>query len=203
MSLFCLLWTPLFYLYWRSISPAGESGAGGIWALLLGSFFALFQFFLGAMVSPGGFGFSRWLSGCIDVITLPALLPLLAYLALIGFRVISGNADFTGFALLWIIPMGALRAVSWGAQGDPILLVLAPLLWTAIAGGIPFLGALFIDGSILVRIPLALAILVLPFLAGTAYWAFFCQKLTLGFPLLLLSLAPILVGSILGAVRSA
>jgi hypothetical protein len=77
MSLFCLLWTPLLYLFWRSISPTGESGAGGVWALLLGSFFALFQFFFGALVGPGGFGFSRWLSGCIDVITLPALLPLL------------------------------------------------------------------------------------------------------------------------------
>jgi hypothetical protein len=168
----------------------------------LGSLFALFQFFLGALVGPGGFGFSRWLSGCIDLITLPALLPILVYLVMVGFRVISGTADFTSFALLWIIPMGALRAVSWTPLGDPILLVLAPLLWTAIAVGIPFLGAIFVEGFWLVRIPVALGILVLPFLSATAYWAFFCQKLNLGFPLLVLVLTPLLVSCIRDAVRS-
>ncbi|MDR0731669.1 MAG: hypothetical protein LBF63_08370, partial [Treponema sp.] len=63
MSLFCLLWLPLFYLFWRSVSPAGESGYGGVWALLLGSVAAIFQFFYGAFIQAGGFGLSRWLSG--------------------------------------------------------------------------------------------------------------------------------------------
>jgi hypothetical protein len=201
MSLFCLLWTPLLYLFWRSISAAGESGAGGVWALLLGSLFALFQFFFGALVGPGGFGFSRWLSGCIDLITLPALIPLLVYLILIGFRVISGAADFTSFALLWIIPMGALRAVSWTAFGDPILLIVAPLLWTSIAVGIPFLGAIVLGGHWLARIPAALALLALPLLSATVYWAFFCQKLSLGFLLLALALIPLLVSCIREALR--
>jgi hypothetical protein len=201
MSLFCLLWLPLFYLFWRSISPE-ESGYGGIWALLLGSITALFQFFFGAFVAPGGFGFSRWLSGFVDLVSAPVLLPLLVCLLMVLFRLIPGNVDFTGFALLWIIPMGALRAVNWGAKGDPVLLVLVPLLWTAIAGGLPFLGGLILRFSWPVRIPAALALLTLPPLAAVVYWAFFRQELGRGFPLLALSLAPLLASCVLAAWNS-
>jgi hypothetical protein len=200
MSLFCFLWTPLFYLFWRSVSPREETGAGGVWALLLGSIAALFQFFFGALVGPGGFGFSRWLSGCVDLAVLPALVPLLVYLAMAGLRVISGPLDFTGFALLWIIPMGALRAVSWSSQGDPVLLTLMPLLWTAIAGGIPFLGGLAAGGRIRARILAALGILALPFLAATVYWAFFRHEAGLGFSLLALTLAPLIASCVHGAL---
>jgi hypothetical protein len=199
MSRFCFLWTPLFYLFWRSVSTREET-AGGVWALLLGSAAALFQFFFGALVGPGGFGFSRWLSGCIDLVVLPALIPLLICLLMTALRVISGTADFTGFALLWIIPMGALRAVSWSSRGDPILLVLVPLLWSSIAGGLPFLGAVAAAGRLLARIPAVLGILVLPFLAATVYWAFFRQELELGFPLLALSLAPLVAACVRGAL---
>jgi hypothetical protein len=202
MSLFCFLWMPLFYLFWRSISPAGESGYGGVWALLLGSVAALFQFFYGAFIRPGGFGFSRWLSGCVDLVVAPVLIPLLVYTLMAVFRAISGTADFTGFALLWIIPMGALRAVNWGAQGDPVLLVLTPLLWTAVAGGLPFLGGVVLRGSWFVRIPAALAALTLPPLAATVYWAFFRQEHNLGFPLLALSLAPLLASCVHAAWNS-
>lgn len=191
MSIFCLLWLPLFYLFWRSVSPAGESGYGGVWALLLGSVAAIFQFFYGAFIKPGGFGFSRWLSGCVDLVVAPVLLPLLVYLVMALFRLNSGTLDFTGFALLWIIPMGALRAVNWGAQGDPVLLVLVPLLWTAIAAGLPFFGGIILRGPWLARIPAVLAGLALPLLAATAYWAFFRQDHRLGLPLLALSLIPL------------
>jgi hypothetical protein len=169
--------------------------------LLLGSAAALFQFFFGALVGPGGFGFSRWLSGCVDLVALPSLVPLLVYLVMIGFRMIAGAADFTGFALLWIIPMGALRAVSWSSKGDPILLVLTPLLWTGIAGGIPFLGSVFLRGSLGVRIFTALGALILPFLGAAVYWLFFRQELKLGFPLLALTLSPLLAACIRGALN--
>jgi hypothetical protein len=202
MSLFCLLWMPLFYLFWRCVSPAGQSGYGGVWALLLGSIAGLFQFFNGAFIRPGGFGFSRWLSGCVDLVTVPVLLPLLVYLVMTLFRLNSGTPDFTGFALLWIIPMGALRAVSWGPLADPVLLVLMPLLWTAVAGGIPFLGTLVLWSPWFLRIPAALAGLALPFLAATVYWAFFRQDLSLGYPLLALTLVPLLASCIRAAVLS-
>jgi hypothetical protein len=191
MSLFCLLWTPFFYLFWRSICPEREAGSGGIWALLLGSLVALLHFFLGALVNPGGFGLSRWLSGCVDIVVLPALLPLPVYFLLTSFRVISGRADFTNFTLLWLIPGGALRTVSWSAQRDPILLVLVPLLWTALALGLPFCaGRIFRPGSRLLVSLFVLAALGLPFLAATVYWAFFYQKLVLGYLLLLVTVIP-------------
>jgi hypothetical protein len=200
MSLFCLLWMPLFYLFWRSIAPTGQSGYGGVWALLLGSIAGLFQFFYGAFIGPGGFGFSRWLSGCIDLVAAPVLLPLIVCLVMTVFRLNSGTPDFTGFALLWIIPMGALRAVSWAPQADPVLLVLMPLLWTAIAGGIPFLGSIVLWSPWPLRIVAGLFILALPLLAATVYWAFFCQDLNLGYPLLALTLVPLLAACIRAAI---
>jgi hypothetical protein len=191
MSLFCLLWTPLFYLFRRSVSSGKEAGSGGIWALLLGSLAALFHFFLGALINPGGFGLSRWLSGCVDIVVLPALLPLLVYFVLTSFRIVSGKADFTNFALLWLIPGGALRAVSWSAQRDPVLLVLVPLLWTSLAAGFPFCAGLIFRCRPRFLLPLLiLAALGLPFLAATVYWAFFYQKLVLGYLLLLATLIP-------------
>jgi hypothetical protein len=191
MSFFCLLWTPLFYLFRRSVSSGEEAGSGGIWALLLGSLAALLRFFLGASINPGGFGLSRWLSGCVDIAVLPALLPLAVCFALARFQVVSGKADFANFALLWLIPGGALRAVSWSAQRDPILLVLVPLLWTALAVGFPFCVSLIFRRIPRYLLPLpVLAALGLPFLAATVYWAFFYQKLVLGYFLLLTALIP-------------
>jgi hypothetical protein len=181
MSLFCFLWMPLFYLFWRSISvPAADSG--GILALILGSAAACIRFFLGALVHPGAFGLSRWLSACIDIVTLPAILPLLVCFLLSRLRILPGTVNYTGFALLWLIPGGVSRAISWSAQNDPALLVLTPVLWTAIAVGVP----LFMKR----RIPGVIAVAALPILAATAYWAFFSQKTWLGFLLLAVTLIP-------------
>lgn len=180
---------PLFYLFRRAVF-AGESGAGGVWALLLGSVTAIFQFFLGALVYPGGFGFSRWVSGFVDIVSLPVLIPLVVYLLFIVFRVFAGTADFTNFTLLWLIPGGALRAVSWSALSDPILLVLVPLLWTASAIGIPFFINIITGGRPPVVVFASLAILAIPVLAATDYWAFFSQKTGLGFLLLFVTLLP-------------
>jgi hypothetical protein len=203
MSLFCLLWTPLFYLFKRSVSPAGESGSGGVWALLLGSIVALAQFFLGSFVNPGGFGLSRWVSGCIDIVTLPAIVPLLVYLGLTSLRIVSGAPDFTNFALLWLIPGGALRAVSWSAQGDPILLVLVPLLWTAIVMGVPFFSGLILNApQWWIIISSGLAALVLPLLAATVYWAFFSQRTFMGFLLFFAAIIPLGVSVVLGIIRN-
>jgi hypothetical protein len=192
MSLFCLLYVPLFFLFRRSVSPA--EGGGGVWALLLGSVTAIFQFFLGYLVKPGGLGFSRWLSGFVDIVGLTVLIPVAVYL-LFGFlRVFSGSADFTNFALLWIIPIAALRAVSWSSLRDPILLVLVPVLWTAIAAGIPFFINLVMRASRwYVFVPSALCIPGLPLAAASSYWAFFSQHTLLGFLLLFLTIIPMTI----------
>jgi hypothetical protein len=196
MSLFCFLWMPLFYLFWRSITPSGSAGepsrdTGGIWALILGSLVAIIQFFLGSFIRPGAFGLSQWFSACIDIVALPAVIPLLVCFLFFRLRVLSGSANYTNFALLWLIPGAAIRAVSWSAQSDPSLLVLTPVLWTAIAVGVPFFTATLTGQFKWTFIPKAMAMCILPFLAATVYWAFFAQKTVLGFLLLALTLMPL------------
>ena len=190
MSFFCLLWVPLFYLLRRAFVRG--SGSGGVWALLLGSITAIIQFFLGYFVSPGGFGFSRWLFGFIDIVSVPVLVPLVLCTLLFLIRGFAGNADFANFALLWIIPVAALRALSWSSKSDPVLLVLVPLLWTALAAGIPFFINWMANNlrwyTVFVSI---ICILLLPCAAAGAYWAFFSQQTILGFVLLFLIHIPV------------
>jgi hypothetical protein len=205
MSFFCFMWMPFFYFFRRSLTD-GDGGAGSVLALLLGSIVAIFRFFLGALVRPGGFGISRWISGFVDIVSLPALVPLVVCLFFILFRFFAGTPDFVNFTLLWFIPAAALRALSWSSQNDPILLVLVPLLWTAIALGIPlFINIISLNarGRLLVIVPAVLAILAIPLLAATAYWAFFSQKTALGFCLFFITLAPAAVSIILSAVKNA
>ena len=201
MSLFCLLWMPLFYLFWRTVT-GNNTAAGGVWALLAGSVIALLQFFLGSLVDARGFGFSRWVSGFIDIVTLPALVPLLIYFALISLKIITGTMDFANFALLWLIPGAAIRTLGWSSLNDPILLVLVPILWTAIAVGIPFFIALILSSPKWVIAPASLAILIIPFAAASSYWAFYSQKASMGFLFLLVAAAPLLVSMVLSFVKA-
>ena len=192
MSLFCFLWIPLFYLFWRSIT--GQNAAvGGVWALLLGCITALVQFFLDPLVEPGGFGFSRWLSVCADIVVLPALAPILVYLILVGLKIITGTADFANFSLIWLVPGAAVRALGWSSHQDPLLLVLVPFLWTAIAVGVPFFINLIEDNPPSVIVLASLAILYIPVAAASSYWAFFSQRVILGSVFLFLAAAPMLV----------
>ena len=201
MSFFCLLWVPLLYLFRHSV--AGEGGAGGVWALLLGSITAIFQFFFGNLVNPGGFGFSSWLYGIVDVVTLPVLIPFAVYLLLILFRAFSGTPDFANFILLWFIPVAALRAVSWSSLNDPILLVMAPLLWTALAVGISFfIGLIIRYFRWYVIIPSGLCIAALPLAAASSYWAFFSQQPLLGFALFAAVFTPMLISLVLNFINA-
>ncbi|MDR0302100.1 MAG: hypothetical protein LBI04_07305 [Treponema sp.] len=189
MSVFCLLWVPLFFLLRRTFTGSGASG--GVWALLLGSITAILQFFLGVFISPGGFGFSRWLFGFVEIVSVPVLVPLILYALLYVLRGFSGNADFANFALLWMIPVGALRAIGWSPTNDIILLIAVPLLWTALAVGIPFFINWTANNFRWYTLAISvLCILILPVLAATAYWAFFSQRTALGFLLLLAAQIP-------------
>jgi hypothetical protein len=195
MSLFCFLWTPLFYLFWRSTAASGAESSGEVWALLLGSVIAFIRFLLGSFISPGAFGLSRWFSACVDIVALPAALPLLACVLLVRLRVVGSAANYANFALIWLIPGAAIRAVSWSALKDPFLLVLTPTLWTAIAVGVPFFIVMIGRSRRRLVIPLAMAIAVLPLLAATAYWAFFSQRNWLGILLFVLTLIPTVVAT--------
>jgi len=191
MSFFCLLWVPFFYLLRRSLTGGGSSG-GGVWALLLGSITAILQFFLGYLVSPGGFGFSRWLFGFIDIVSLPVIIPFLVYILMYVFRGFSGDADFANFTLLWLIPVGALRALGWSSLSDPILLVMVPLLWTALAVGISFLINWMMNSyNAFFTVIAIFCMLLLPVAASATYWAFFSQQTLLGFGLLIVTHVPL------------
>jgi hypothetical protein len=196
-----MLWIPLFYLFWRSVTGS-NTASGGVWAILVGSIVAMIQFFLGNLIDPGGFGLSRWISGCIDIVTLPALVPIVIYLFLIGFRFISGEPNFANFTLLWLIPGAALKALSWSSTGDPLLLVLVPVLWTAIAVGVSFFINIIQEGEILYIFPAFFAILIIPFAASSSYWAFFAQKTKLGLLFLFAAVVPMLISVILSFVKA-
>jgi hypothetical protein len=164
---------------------------------------AFIRFLLGSFISPGAFGRSRWFSACVDIVTLPALLPLAVCVLFTRLRLLAGTANYANFALLWLIPGAAMRAVNWSALNDPSLLVMTPVLWTAIAVGIPFfvtMSGKFHRRLIVLR---ALAIAVLPFLAATVYWAFFSQHTPWGFLLLFVTLIPMGVSIILSMIRNA
>ena len=201
LTVFCLLWMPLFYLFWRTVAE-NDSPAGGVWALIAGSLVAMIQFFLGNLTEPGGFGVSRWVSGFVDIVALPVLAPILIYLFLAGFKIVSGTIDFANFTLLWLIPGAAIRTLSWSSLNDPILLILVPLLWTAIAVGISFFIGIIQKSRLIVIIPSVLAILVIPFAAVCSYWAFYTQKVSLGFLFFSAAAVPMLVSLVLSFIRS-
>ena len=200
MVIFCFLWTPLFYFLWRAVTRS-DAYAGGLLALLAGSVVTFVHFFLGSFIEPGGFGLSRWISGFIDIVGLPALLPLVIYLFLVVFRLFSGTVSFANFALLWLIPTAAIRALGWISSGDPILLVLVPVLWTSIAVGVSFFITLIQTGRILVIIPASLGIIVVPFAAACSYWAFYGHRTTMGYLCLFAAAVPMLVSMVLTLVK--
>ncbi|MCL2410785.1 MAG: hypothetical protein FWC97_03995 [Treponema sp.] len=189
MILFCLFWVPLFYLLRRQFSDGGGSG---VWALLFGSIFAVIQAFAGHLVNPGGFDFQRFMYGFIDLVSLPVLIPLILYFVIQLLKGFSDGFDFANFALLWLFPIGLLRALTWSPTNDPILLVVVPLLWTALAVGIPFFINLMINDFRWYKAALCVPfILFLPVLAAAVYWAFFSHQTVLGFGLLLAANIPL------------
>jgi hypothetical protein len=200
MVIFCFLWTPLFYLLWRAVTRC-DAHAGGLLALLAGSIFTFVQFFLGAFIEPGGFGLSRWLSGFVDIVGLPALLPFVIYLIPVVFRLVPGTVSFANFALLWLIPAAAIRALGWISSDDPILLVLVPVLWSTIAVGVSFFISLIQTGRIPVIISASLGILVVPLAAAGSYWAFFAHKTTMGYLLLSAAAVPMLVSMVFSLIK--
>jgi hypothetical protein len=191
MNLFCFLWTPLFYFLWISLRPPKANNSGGAGALLLGSACALARYITGPWIDPGEFGFSRWLSALVDTVGLPALVPFLFFALFSALKIIPFPGDPTGFALLWLVPEGIFRSVNPAGRYDPVFLTLVPVLWTAIALGIPFFVRFLSNGKQWFRIAVALfGIMTLPLAATACYWAFFCHHLPLGWILLGVTLMP-------------
>ncbi|MDR2793649.1 MAG: hypothetical protein LBB61_08305 [Treponema sp.] len=175
MSVFCLFWLPLFFLFWSDLVPY-EINVSSILAVSLGSITAIARFFFGDFVDAGAFGPERWIGIFVDRVALPALLPLFIYAFFLLFRIAKDPAGFGSFALLWLVPAGILRTVQWSVENDPAKLVLIPVLWTSITVCVSFFINLCIRKKIWVIIPSVLGMIAISPLAATVYWAFFSQK---------------------------
>ena len=183
------MWVPLFYFLRRALAPRG--GGGSVWALILGSAVVVAQFFAGPFVEPGAFGPYRWASGFVDVVSGPVLVPLILYLLFVEMGLVSAKSDYAAFALLWLVPLSAFRAMDWISPPAPHSLVLVPVLWTSLAVGIPEAFA-FAKRNARLAAPAALAMLALPFAAATSWWAFYSHRPAAGFLFLAASAAPML-----------
>ena len=168
----------------------GES----IWGLPLGALAVIARYFCGSLVTPGGFGLPRWMSGFVDIAGLPALIPLIVCGALVILRIFPRNVDYAGFALLWLVPLAAIHAISGNFPPSPIPLIVVPLLWSAQAVGIPFFMSGMTDNPRRHIVFFAgLGIAALPVAAVTSWWAFFSQRTLWGFLLLFVSLIPAVI----------
>jgi hypothetical protein len=204
MNLFCLLYIPLLY-FLRQVSFAEGRSSGGesLWALPLGALAVVVRNMFGPLVMPGEFGLSRWISGLVDIVGLPALFPLMVCGALVMLRVFPRDVDYAGFALLWLVPLAAIRSIG-NSPPTPIPLIIVPLLWSAQALGISF----FIDG--MVKNPrgyivffATLGIAALPIAAVTSWWAFFSHQTWLGVLLLLVSITPAAISMVVNSRQEA
>jgi hypothetical protein len=162
----------------------------------MGAIVAFFKFFLGSFIIPGGFGFSRWVYACIDVVALPVALPYAICLIFAIFRIIPPQSNFTNYAFLWLIPVAAVRALSWSSLNDPILLMGVPVLWTSVVVGMGLLIRLIQNGWGWAVIPAFLGAVALPLVAATAYWALFGHSTTLGIILMILTAVPAVISLI-------
>ena len=194
MSLFCLLFIPLLYLLRRS---PGEGHS--LWALPLGAVAVAIQYIVGPLVTPGEFGFARWVSGFVDIVGLPALFPFAVCGIFVLLRVFPREVDYAGFALLWLAPLAAVRSIS--ETPTVVSLIVVPLLWGAQAVGIPFFINSIIRNERRYKVFFAsLGLEALPVAAATSWWAFFAQRTLWGALLLAISFVPAVI-SLLTSVR--
>jgi hypothetical protein len=189
MTAFTLLWVPLFYLFWRVISPGSSENSGGLWAVFFGGVAGMVQYMLSPIVAPDEFGLFRALSACVDVVAIPVLLPLV--IGCIFF--LSGAFRETGignFLLLYLMPISIFRVINLESGFDPVETMLVPVIWTCLAVEFPlFIRLIRSLRGILKAIPV-LVCLALPFLGTAVYWAFFVQRTYTGLAFLGLLLVP-------------
>jgi hypothetical protein len=154
------------------------------------------QYFTGPLLDPGAFGFSRWIGGFVDIISLPVLIPLIFCAVMVMLKKFSSTVDYAGFTLMWIIPLAVIRSTG-GILPSPIPLILVPVLWIAQALDIPFFITCILKKPLwYIIVPSVLGIVAMPIIATTSWWAFFNNRLSLGYILLGLSLIPALISLI-------
>jgi hypothetical protein len=194
MILFCLLWMPAFYVFWLTIRPE-DSNSGALWALISGAAAASVRFFVPLLIGADGFGLSRYVSAYVDYTSLPVLLPLAVALLVSRLCPDAGITDFTGFALLAMVPAAFVCAIPWGERKDMLRLVMTPILWTSLATAFYPLqavsGRAADDGLSGRRLAIAaVGITLFSLLPPLVWWSFFRNKNLAGALLLILALAP-------------
>ena len=198
MSLFCLLWIPVFYFFIRSTGVAKESKSG--WALFFGGLTALSLILFGEFSESTDFGISRWFYGFIDIVSVPALLPFIIWLFLAAIKKISFKTDSMGFALLWLIPLSIYRAADWSSLGTPVMLVLVPALWTIQICSLSFfIECIMQKPKWYVIVPACIGIIAVPLIAATSWWEFFSSKYLSGYLFLFAVSLPALISLIFRA----
>lgn len=195
MSFFCLLWIPVFYFYRLSITGV-KTGKGWL-ALLLGCVAVLARYISGPLVPSGGLGLFRWLSGFVDIVSMPVIVPLVVALLLVKKRVFPDNMNYAGFTLLWLVPLGMYYSLDKSSLYSPLVLVLVPLLWTVQTIGMSFfISCIFKYRKWYVTVPSIMAASVIPIAACTSWWAFYAQQTPAGCLSLFISLIPALISMI-------
>jgi hypothetical protein len=189
MSLFCFLIIPLFIAFRHSLSRScGRKGL--TLAFALGLIASFLRSAIGDVIPAGLFGFLRWVHLFIDRSAFPALLPLAGWALLRKFRGTTFDVELADFALIWLVPVAASRAIAWSASGNPAELVLMPLLWLSIVVGVPrLIDAAEEEFGIRAFGAATLAVL-LPLIGTTAVWAFFTHRPLLGSFLFVICAAP-------------
>jgi len=169
----------------------------GWWALLLGCAAILVRYLTDPLVTPAGFGLSCWLSGFVDIVSLPVIVPIAVCVLLIALRHFPSDTDIGGFTLLWLVPLTFYYSVYKSLLYSPLMLVLVPFLWTTQAAGISFfIGCILKYRRWYVIIPSTLAALTLPLTAATSWWAFYVQQTRTGCLFIFITLMPALISVI-------
>lgn len=163
---------------------------------LVNTLLSFFKYLNGPVIQDNAFGFMRWLYYFIDILSLPLIIPLLLGLFVFIFLRRDSFYSVMEFTLVYFIPESFFRAMLWSEIPDPVLLVAVPVLWTALAIGIPYLLMLFHEEiGILSYGSLVGAIVLVP-LSNTAIWALYERNFLLGISLFVFSLFPCLFMSV-------
>jgi len=182
----------VFYFFRRSITGV-KTGKGWL-ALLLGCVAVFARYLAGPLVNAGGLGLLRWLSGFIDIVSLPVIVPVVVTLLLVKKRIYPENMDYAGFILLWLVPLGLYFSVDKSSLYSPLVMVLVPLLWTTQTLGVSFfISCIFKYRRWYVTVPFILLAAFMPLAAATSWWAFYAQQTSTGCLSLFISLIPALI----------
>lgn len=195
MSLFCFFFIPALYLWRRSLhsekkAPFPEPGV--ISGFCLGLAAAFVRSSVGEVFVQRGFGFSSFAAQLIDGAPFDALLPIASYSLIRRFgasRRPFDQSEAAVFALSWLTPLCAFRAVFWSSVPDPVLLMVVPVLFAALALSLPYWIGKIIDDYGTAQAAAIAVSFSLPFAAAATTWAFNSQRLFLGALFFCLSVA--------------